>query len=330
MNTTTADLSVISYPVAEAEIARKREEYSSLKIGGVNDKDGYRMVKAARIDMKNDRVAVENRRKELKSGALEFGRKVDESANHLKGMISEVENKLKKEEQTYLDEVERIKQAEEAKKREKLNQRLEKLQAVDCVLHPMVLEELTDNEFNEKLKEATEEKRIAEEETERLRKEEEDRIRKEEEARKAEQLRLEEERKQIEEQRRIQAEEQRKLDEQKQAIEDEKNRIARDEELRVQREQAAEKARIETERNLKAQEEAKAARLKAEGDEVARLEAMKPDVTKLLELANRVEALAYSVDVSEKSTELKTAVDKRIVGCAAMIRNIVQTAMNAE
>ena len=67
----------IKYDTTDSAIAQLKAEYAPLVI---TDKASYKAVVAAISDVRGRRTAVEARRKELKAGALEYGRKVDARA----------------------------------------------------------------------------------------------------------------------------------------------------------------------------------------------------------------------------------------------------------
>ena len=309
----TTDVSVISYPVAESEIKEKSERYSDLTIGGPDDKEGYRMVRAARIDMKNDRVAVENRRKELKAGALEFGKKVDSAANHLKSMISQVENELKEKEEAHQRELERIKQEEERKRKEAIDKRMRKLIDVDGVQSVSVVENWTDDEFQAALNKATAEKKTKDIEAEKIRKQEEaERIQRQKEQ-EEEEKKLAAERAELAKQQEQQRLEQERIDSERRAVEEACREAEEKERIRIAEINAAE-----------AERKAIQQRQEEEAREKARQEAMKPDIEKILGIAEQVMGLIDSVSVSTESLPMLQRVNKRLYGCAEMIKKEVQ------
>jgi len=57
------------YNVTDAAIAKLNADYMALAVKGVDDKAGYEVVKAARIDIKKRRVEVEKTRVTLKRKA---------------------------------------------------------------------------------------------------------------------------------------------------------------------------------------------------------------------------------------------------------------------
>ena len=317
--TITTDLSVITYPIAASAIAEKCERYKDLKIGGTDDKAGYQMVQSARLDLKADRVAIENRRKELKAGALEYGRQVDGTAKELMAPIVEREKQLQAEEDAHNKAVEEIKREEQAGKQAKLYNRIEKLREQGCSIHPMVVEEWTDEEFEKQLADATEACRVRKEAEEQERAERLERERLQQEA----EEKLRQQQAEIAAKEAALREEQRKLEEERQARE---HAIRMEQERR----EAAENAARETEERIKREQAEAVERERQRQLEQERIAALRPDHEKLLEVADKVEALAGTVTVSKASIDLLSNVNKRIAGCAATIRHAVNQAMQNE
>jgi hypothetical protein len=79
----------------DAVIADLREKCTGMTVA----KDGFKTVKAARIEVKNLRCSVENLRKELKADVLERGKIIDEEATRLKNLLIPIETALEKEEE---------------------------------------------------------------------------------------------------------------------------------------------------------------------------------------------------------------------------------------
>ena len=92
------DTSVIKYSVSDAAIAKMDQEYMSLVVKDLEDQAGLVLVHQARMTVKNHRIDVEKKRKELKAGALEFGRAVDSEAKRLFSLLEPIETHLQAEE----------------------------------------------------------------------------------------------------------------------------------------------------------------------------------------------------------------------------------------
>ncbi len=182
---------VVEYDVTDKAIGALSAEYMPLVINDLSDKKQLEAVHEARLDVKKVRVAVENKRKELKSEALAWGKKVDGEANRIKGLLEPIESHLQAEENKVAEEEARIKAVEDAKFKATIDDRIAKLQAVN---HPSISFQeaagLEECDFDDKLFHATENweeaKRVREEqeeqreaETARLAKQKEDQDRRE-------------------------------------------------------------------------------------------------------------------------------------------------------
>lgn len=277
----TTDL--VKFEPTEAAIATLSQKYMPLKINGIDDKEGFALVHAARMDIKAKRVSVEKRRKELKADALEYGRKVDAAAKKLFGLLEPIESHLTAEEARIEAEKEEIRMAA-----------VRKAEAEERVA-----------------KEAAEAEERARREAEAAAiKAEQEKLAQERAALEAEKARVMEEQAKIEaERRRIADEEAARQRAIQEAEEKERRRLAaieeakqaeirrqqRETELAKAREEAAEKARIETEQRLarEAKAKAEADRKRAEAAEKRRKrqEALRPDKEKLLAVRDAVLAI---------------------------------------
>jgi len=74
----------------------------------VNNKDDLKAINKSITEVRNIRVAVEKKRKELKDDALKFGKKVDAEAKRIKDIIVDIEQPLKDSKQLYENEQIRI------------------------------------------------------------------------------------------------------------------------------------------------------------------------------------------------------------------------------
>ena len=108
---------VVEYNVTDAVLAKMEADYMGLTVKGLDDKDGFDAVHKARMIVKNTRVDVEKKRKELKASALEWGKKVDSEAKRIFAKIEPIETHLTTEEEKITKEKERI-LAEKAKAEE--------------------------------------------------------------------------------------------------------------------------------------------------------------------------------------------------------------------
>lgn len=79
------------------KLEKVREEFSKIKINGVDDADGYVQAKTAAKAAGELRRAIEARKKVLKEESLAISRSYDQVANELQAIINPIEEALKKE-----------------------------------------------------------------------------------------------------------------------------------------------------------------------------------------------------------------------------------------
>lgn len=322
-------MEVVEYNITDAAVSEMESLYMGLIISDLEDKDEFKAVHDARMVVKGKRVEVEKRRKELKSEALAWGKKVDTEAKRIKGLLEPIEAHLMDEENKVLEEQKRIQEEERARERKKIEDRVTALAEYRHMMPFLELAAMTDEEFEALLTEKktdyeTEQTRIAEEEAARKAENERlEKIRKEQEAEAArlEKIRLEDEAKRKAEGDRL-AKQKTELETQAKAIQDEKDRIEREkvaDRRRKEREEferkAKEEAKIQAEKDAreKADREAKekAAKEEAEAEEKKRQEELKPDVEKLLMFADRIREMTAG-NLSVKSREARNLFDRTI------------------
>ena len=306
-------------------IADMKEKYTGMTVA----KDGFKTVKAARIEVKNLRCSVENRRKELKADVLERGKIIDEEATRLKNLLTPIEKALEAEE-----EAEENRKAAEARAKveaeeRRLQIRIDEITALGVTPDVKALKTMDEDEYfafrDEKLadyiqRKAAEEvakaeaaRIAAEAEAARLAQIEADRIERErlaalhaeEMARQAEELRireaeLAEERAKIEAQRAVEEAERRERERIEQdriaaeraKLDAERAELARQQEeaRRIQEEREREETRLEAIRRKRIQDEEEAENLRLWNEEQARLAA---------EEAKRLEALKPEIELAE-------------------------------
>lgn len=295
----------ISYPVIAEKIGELSAEYMPLRVNGLDDSKGLKIVHDARMVVKNLRVQVDKRRKELKAASLEYGRQVDTAAKQLTDLLEPIESHLQAEEDTVENEKARIKAEAEEAKRQKLQKRLEALMDFGVVGNAVAVEAMTDDGFQGLLDraEAEHDAKLAAE-------------REAAEKQKQEAARLAAERAELDRQRKEQEAERAKLEAERRAIELENARREAAECARIETEQRIareqEQARLAAERKAaqeKADAEAKeAARLKAEGE--------RPQRYKLDSVADLVEMVPVPSGPGSK------AVKDALLQCSAQIRKI--------
>lgn len=313
------------YSITDAAIAKLNTEYMALTVKGVNDKDGYAIVSAARKDIKSRRVEVEKTRKKLKEDALEYGRAVDKEAKRITAMLEPIETYLESQEKIVDDEKARLKAEAEAKEAARIQSRIDKLFSFGCSFNGMnyilpfapyavpqaIIKTCPDEQFEQICSEfqklvTAEQERLEKEKAAKI--EEENRLAKVREAQEAEAARLAAIAKE-------QQEAAAKIQAAQDAIEKEKKRIADAEVARVKaiadaqalenaKKEAAEKARIETEQRIKREAEEKIAAEAKAKKEAEKKAARAPDKEKLLLIANEYEAVNPVMMKTEEGKEI--------------------------
>ncbi len=147
--------SLITYDVTSSEIAAMRQEYLALRVANINDKGSYELCHKAQMVVRSRRIAVENRRKELKADSLEFGRQVDARAKAITAELEEIESHLKAQKAIIDDEKKRIAEEAERKRQANIEWRGKQLAAVGVFLSPTELEAYTEESFAFSLQQAT-------------------------------------------------------------------------------------------------------------------------------------------------------------------------------
>jgi hypothetical protein len=314
-----------AYDVTDAAIAELRQKYEGMT---ANDSKEYKAVTKAIGEVRTLRVSVEKKRKDLKAGALEYGRAVDAEARRIREQLEDIEDPLKATKQEVDDEKARAKAEKEEAERARVQGLHEKVQAIKAcwfgasdrsslevlgLIADLEKREITEEEFAEFADDAKAAKAEAVERLQAARK-----YAQEREDSAAAMARMAEEQKalqaELEEQQAELEAEQAKVEEERQAIEQEK--------LKAQIEAEA-KERFE--KALKKEEEQKAAEEAAAKAEAERLEAMKPDVEKLISYSENVIGTAIGALPEVEDGTLKDLV----VGVRQMLEE-VQVYINAE
>lgn len=332
---------VTAIAAISTQVSAMAERYAMLEITGPDDKKGYERVHGARMDVRDLRLATEKRRKSAKQAVTDFGRALDNAANKIFAMIEPLESSLQAKEDAYVAAKEKVRAEAVAARKAMLQARLDALTAVRGKASLSELDDMSDEQFEASLRQATEAnaQRLAEEEASRKaeeeRKAEAERLRKEEEAKlAAERANLEAERKAQEEQARIdrekieaerrkadesaaaerakQAEAQRLIDEERRKLEAEKARLEREEFERQAKLKAEQEAREKMAREQAEQARLEAERKEREAAEAKRLQAMKPDLQKLLDYAAALEAVPIPEVHDESACEVMLLTTKSV------------------
>jgi hypothetical protein len=306
------DMNVIEYNITDAAIAKMRKTYQGLVI---KDSASYETVRKGIAEIRTKRVEVENRRKELKAEALEYGRKADAEAKRITAALTGIEDPLKEEKEKDDAHAEAIKMEKERVERERVNEIRVRIDGIKG--YPMacsgksssdILAEInalsaiyfTEPEFQEFLPDAN---RAKEEALEALDKLYSERVAWEnaEAERKAEIEKLEKLRKEQEAEAERQAEERSKIDEEKAEIEAAKEADRKKKEREEFERQAKEKAEKEAREKLEREKREEAERKANEEAERKRQGALRPDKEKLITWADSFITLAGGgVIVSDK------------------------------
>lgn len=299
------------YNVTDAEIAKMSDEYMGLKIKGLEDTDGYDIVKKSRIAVKNKRVEVEKKRKELKAQSLEYGRAVDGEAKRITGLLEPIETYLTEEETKIDEEVKRIKFAETQKKQ--LPHRIEKLASIDVKVPDEELLSIDDVQFftlfNEFYEKHLEEKKLAQEaEEEKIR------IAKEElqaEKDRIEQQQIEAKAKEVAEKVRLKELEQARQEAESKAKEDAEQKIKDAEERAAKAEDDARLAKIRAEQEAAKEQADRIAAEKREiieeQEKAAHEFEMLPDKKKLTAFATAIDQTEFPDVKSKEAMAIVTA-----------------------
>jgi len=112
------------YNVTDASIVELSTQYLALKVEGINDSEGCKVVHDARMAMVKKRTAVEAKRKELKKESIEFGKAVDTEAKRIMSLLNPIELHLLEQENIVLNERKRVKE-ENARKEQEEAERIE-------------------------------------------------------------------------------------------------------------------------------------------------------------------------------------------------------------
>ena len=339
------------YDTTTAAIAEMSRQYMALEIKGIDDRDGYKLVHTARMEVKSKRVAVKKRGEELREDANKFRTAVIDEVKRITALLEPIESHLEQEEARVDDEVDRLKREDAEKEAKVLQERVNALYALGCredennlsygtiVAPKALLKVCTDDQFSTIVGAITEliEKEQAEKKAEA------DRLA----AIQAEQTKIAQE----------QAAERARLAQEAKRLQDEADRQAREKkaaedailkaefpflwlraaELEKAKAEAAERAKVETEQRLKREAEEKEAKAKADAEEKLRKEeaarikaerklARRPDKEKLKAFADIV--FQEAVTPGEMKTEEgKIAHDKimALLGdCHEQIRGIIE------
>jgi len=106
------NLNLDTFNPKKAELQTLSAKYKSLTIKGVDDKDGYKAVDAARKELKTTRVDLKKKGKEMRDEANQFSKNVIKLEKELVWEIEPMEKELK-EKQEAIDELVKIEKRKE-------------------------------------------------------------------------------------------------------------------------------------------------------------------------------------------------------------------------
>lgn len=129
-------VSIATFNMTDAKLSELRERYSELP--DIADKNGYEFVRKGIKTTRELRVVVESRRKELKAGALKYGRLVDSTAKQIMEKLYEIETPmttLKVEHDQKIEDEKEAKKRAEQERKDKIIARIAAIRnmPVECV-----------------------------------------------------------------------------------------------------------------------------------------------------------------------------------------------------
>lgn len=307
----------ISFDVSKDEIHKLTEEHLSLSVRDVNDIEGKKAVHEARMGWVRLRNQIEKRRKALGEAPRQYIANVNAMAKELTDMFAPTESYLENQERIVEREQERLRQEEEAQRKATILSRIGKLEELGVMKPVEEIAKMSAGQFaafhlqcqQDKAKRDAEEAAAAAER---------DRVAAEQ---KAEADKLAAERAEIDRAKAELAAAQAKIDAENKRIEDEQAAREEAEALAKFKAEAAEQARLDAiAAKERAEIEAKE-RAAAAAAEAARLEALKPDVEKLLAVADLVAAIVVP-DVSLEAQSISGLIRDCLDHAASDIRTL--------
>lgn len=223
-------LSLVKFEFKETDLAQMASEVKDLVIKDLDDKEGLKAVETARKKLKATRVAIEKAGKQLRESTNKFNTAVIERQDELISHIAPTEDILDSREKAYYEEKTRKREEEIRKANEELQKRLTQLREVNHEIDIHTLKGLTDEQYDEILKEATDQ--FEKDKAEKKRQEEEELVlKKKQEKEEADRKKKEEaDRKKFEEDRKKFLDEQAAFNKQKEEAEQKQRQFKADQE----------------------------------------------------------------------------------------------------
>ena len=150
------DQQVTEYRAADAAIETMRETYGGLTITDIEDKKTVKVVVEAHRMVKAYRVQISKRGKELRAPATAFGKSVIAEEKRLLALIEPIETHLDNEREKLRAAERAAAEAEKKAAAEKLQGRIDAMNAVNGPVNLDMLANITDQAFELELRAATE------------------------------------------------------------------------------------------------------------------------------------------------------------------------------
>ena len=292
------------FNITDAAIAELSTRYMGLTIKDIEDKEGYKKVHEARMDVKGRRVSVQKTGEELRADAVKFQKTVIDEQKRIIGLLAPIEAHLDEEETRIDNEKAAIKAAEEKLLAVKIQERVDRICAYGAIYNgklyvahgilimPNIIKEANDQDFDALIAQIQAEKDAEDAKNkaaEAARKVEEERLKQIAADQEAERQRLAEtQKRQTEEAARIKAEQ----------IEAERVRL---QSIAEEERKARVKERLEAE-----ERERKAAEIRAEAERV-RKEKEEWEAIKAQEARDIAAAKQKVIDDAKHAEEIETA-----------------------
>lgn len=113
--------------VTDAAIKKMGKAYMAMTTKGVEDKESFEAVHAARLEVKGVRVELEKRRKAAVEDANKYLGEVNGEARRIKEMLTPIEDHLTEQEKLVTDEKKRLKEEKLKKQQEELQAKIKRL-----------------------------------------------------------------------------------------------------------------------------------------------------------------------------------------------------------
>lgn len=120
-------LEVAKLNLADTAIAELKKQYGDLTINGVDDKAGYKAVKAAWSEVRSIRTGLEKRGLAIRNRIAQITKAVSKEEDRLIDLLAPLEEELQKKYRAIDDEKVRVEKEAQEKEQQRLMQRLEEL-----------------------------------------------------------------------------------------------------------------------------------------------------------------------------------------------------------